>query len=89
MSTKINRYEIWNGKKMLGHHKTKMALWGAKYLVFPYESWDKKTNTNTIKSVNIPISYRKIFDDGVDITYRIILDVKGISAKEIKMLCNV
>lgn len=79
--SKVKKYEFFDGKKVLGYYSTSTPISG-KFLIIP------AINNENFEFIKVPILYRKIYDDGVDITFRICLNVIKKSKRQIKLLLN-
>lgn len=86
MPTEYN-YELWNGKEVVGYFHTAHKIFG-KYLIVPTISELKRHYNRQYEEIKVPVAYRKVFDDGVDITMRTVLDVRRKSKRQIEIMNN-
>ncbi len=82
------KYELWNGKKVVGYRYSIYGFYG-KYLIVPELSMLKQPYNRRIKEIKIPIITRLVFNDGVTFTYRMCLDVSRKSKRQIELIKNV
>ena len=80
-------YELWNGKKVVGHKTTMYPLLAEKFRQLEVSIFEQKYG-QTPREIIVSISRRLLTDNGVDITYRRILDVSRKSKRQIKILKN-
>lgn len=80
MGDKEYWYEVWNGKEVLGYYKTSNPIPG-NHLVLPY-----KTSNGKVKTFTIPITYLFLNDTGLPPTFRVVLDVRRKSKRQINLL---
>lgn len=81
----IYMYELWNGKKSLGHYVTQSRLIG-KELHVPMYGCLKQPYNKKWEIIKVPIIYRLMKDNGVDCTMRRCLDVRRKSKRQIEIL---
>lgn len=78
-------YEIWDGKQVLGHFVSLHLMRGKS--VFSQEtSILKASYGRKLKTIEIPITIRIVFDDGIDTMTRVVLDVRRKSKRQIDIL---
>jgi len=80
-------YELWDGKKCIGHFYSNYPLYG-KYLVLPEASVLKHQYGRPWKEIKIPIITRHLKDDGIDYTIRRVLDIRKKSKRQIEIIKN-
>jgi hypothetical protein len=73
------KYELWKGKKMVGLLLSTDKIVGHEFIV-------PEKIGNKIQKITLPISFRVISDDGVDVHYRRVLDVTKKSKRQINSL---
>ena len=74
-------YELWNGKKTIGEVTLRSKLLG-KFLVIPTISELKREYGRSYETINVPIIYRTVSDNGVEIVVRRCLDVRKNSKRQ-------
>lgn len=79
------RYELWNGKEVVGYYNSNFEICGRR-LIVPEQSMLKQKYGSALKTIEVPIITRIISNDGVDVHFRIVLDVRCKSARQIKIL---
>lgn len=75
----IYQYEMWNKEEFIGYFNCKNALEREK-IVIP------ENKVLGLKQIRVPFRYIYLYTDGIDYTYRLILDVSRISKKQINYL---
>lgn len=78
------RYELYDGKKVIGIYYINFKLTGKFRYFFIGPSLLKRGKT--YEMISVPIGYRMILDNGVDYTIRRFLDVKRKSKRQKKLL---
>lgn len=78
-------YELWDGKEVIGHFFSLHQIYGL-YLVVPTVSTLKQSYYKKSEEIKVPILHRVIYDNGVDITIRKVLDVRKKSKRQIEIL---
>lgn len=78
-------YDLWDGEKVIGKHWVLFKIWG-KALIVPELSPLKQPYNRKPKEIRIPLIYREVYNDGVEIHYRITLDVSRKSDRQIAIL---
>lgn len=78
-------YELWNGKVVLGHYGTQFPLQGLS-VVIPTISELKRIYDRTYETITVPLRMRLVSDNGVDFTYRLYLDVRRKSQRQIQLI---
>lgn len=73
------KYEMWNRSTLIGTISINTIANG-RYLVIPFIS------KGIIEEIKLPIRIRIIGDDGIDLTYRRVLDVSRKSKRQIDLL---
>lgn len=81
----IFTYELWDGKKVVGSYVSMFGLQGRE-LVVPESSILKQSYFGRIKQIRVPIIYRQLSDNGVDLVMRKCLDVRRKSKRQLKIL---
>lgn len=82
---RVYKYELWNGSKVLGYY-TRLSPLTGQMLVAPEMSTLKQSYSEKYRVIRVPIWSRIVFHDGIDITYRIYLDVRRKSKRQIDIL---
>lgn len=83
-------YEMWKGDKLIGSITTLSPLMG-RFLYVPEVIVLKALYSQKRTIIEIPISWKLVSDDGVNVTQKRILDVSRKSNRQIKLIrfqCN-
>lgn len=78
-------YELWNGKKVIGYYNSQYQLQGLS-VVIPTISELKRLYGRTYETITVPLGVRCISNDGIDSVYRLYLDVRRKSKRQIKII---
>lgn len=78
-------YELWNGKEVVGHFHSLTKIYG-RSLVVPETGMFKRSYFRKHPQIEVPIITRVISDNGIDVHYRICLDVRKKSKRQIEIL---
>ncbi len=78
-------YDVWNGKEVIGHYFSMFRLSGT-HIVIPAVSPFKESYFRKPEMIKIPLIPRMIYDDGVEIRYRITMDVRKKSKRQINII---
>ena len=78
-------YELWNGKKVVGTVGSSHPFYG-NYVLFPELAMFKQPYNQKPKQIKVPIIRRLISDDGINIHFRVCLDVRRKSKRQIKII---
>jgi len=78
-------YELWDGKKVVGHFNASFPLCGA-HVVVPEVSTLKQRYGTRVKYIKVPMATRVVSDNGVDRLIRLVLDVRKKSNRQIRVL---
>ena len=78
-------YELWNGKKAIGTWTSLSPIIG-KYVTFPTISELKREYGRHYETIEVPIMYRVINDNGVDYIVRRCLDVRRKSKRQRELI---
>lgn len=83
----LYRYELWNGKEVVGHYSTATELKG-NFLAVPEMSVFKQPYRSKTKHIEVPLAVRLIYKKGTDYTYRTFLDVRRKSKRQIELIAK-
>lgn len=78
-------YELWDGKKVVGHYNSISQMRG-KVLLVPEVSMFKQPYGTKERIIEVPVLVREVANDGVDVTFRICLDVRRKSKRQIEII---
>lgn len=78
-------YELWNGKEVIGEVTSRYRFNG-KTVFVPTVSAFKEHYNKTYKHIQIPIIVRCVYNDGITITLRSVLDVRRKSKRQIELI---
>lgn len=78
-------YELWNGREVVGYYSSQFKIKGA-FLIVPTISVFKQKYGSKVKEIKVPMTTRNIFNNGIDVHIRIVLDVKRKSKNQIRFL---
>lgn len=81
----IYMYELWNGKNVVGYHRSTHLLQGNHVEIFEVSILKERYN-KAYKPFKIPITTRVISDNGIDVHTRVCLDVRRKSIRQINWL---
>lgn len=79
-------YELWDGKKVVGTVTLHRPLLMGHAVDFPVYSTFKQRYNGPYKTIRVPIVYRTVEDNGIDIVLRKVLDVKRKSKEQIALI---
>lgn len=81
------KYELWNGKEVVGIYFStfKLRLIG-KFIILSGRDELKRSYSKKYESIKVPIATRLVYDDGVEYRYRLVLDVRKKSKRQIELL---
>lgn len=80
-------YELWNGKKAVGSFRSRQRLIGAfMALPEPLSAFGRKPRGGKLTLLKVPLLYRIVSDNGIDIHYRLCLDVRRLSKRQRQIL---
>lgn len=78
------QYEVWNGKEVIGYYSSNYQLTGV--FINIYEHTPLKYPYGPYKSIKIPLVLRPILVNGIDFHYRLVLDVRKKSKRQIDLI---
>lgn len=79
------RYELWNGKEVVGYYHSPSRLFGKK-LIIAAVSELKAVYGKTYEQITVPIVHRTITSSHSDITIRQVLDVRKKSPRQLDLI---
>lgn len=84
---RIYSYELWNGKSVLGYYSTLFIIMGKSITIYE-ESALKQIYGQKMKIIEVPLTIRCVKNDGIECTYRTVLDVRKKSKRQINILLD-
>lgn len=78
-------YKLWNGKKVIGIKTLFFKLQGL-HIVFPSIPLFKQSYFKKVEEIKVPIVYKEVSDNGVQIVLERMLDVSKKSKRQIRIL---
>lgn len=81
-------YEVWNGKKVIGRYNISSSILG-RFLIVPEVSIFKQSYYKKATYIRVPVIYQFVSDNGIEVTYKRVLDVRKKSKRQIKILIGV
>ena len=80
-------YKLWNGKDAIGHLSFMIPLRGM-FVAVPEYSVLKQPYNQKRRTIDLPIVYSVVSDDGVTVVTERVLDVRKKSARQRKILID-
>ena len=81
-------YELWDGKAVVGIYSSRYKLAGDHIIIYEISILKQKYNSKP-KVIKVPLLIRQVNNDGIDFNYRLVLDVKKKSKRQIRILNEV
>jgi hypothetical protein len=78
-------YDLWNGKEVVGQYNATFPLAGD-YIIVQETSAFKQFYSQKPKVIRVPLVFLVKQDDGVEIVFRKVLDVRRKSKRQIDIL---
>lgn len=81
----VNRYELWNGKKVLGYYNTTSILMGSELIIHTISEL-KRIYGKYYEEIKIPLTCRIIRKDATEYSVRTVLDVRKKSKRQRELI---